>query len=280
MTSPKPKHIEQDAVEARLIFTDPAGGKPIAESVVLNGPVRQISGKYEDEVVTIANGWRVRDSLKLETNGFMLASHETRVRDFLDPEELRQVYYPEIERLVKRESGATRVVIFDHTIRSGDPARQQSLKLREPVKVAHNDYTERSAPQRVRDLLPDEAEELLKSRVAIIQVWQPIGRPVQRDPLAICDAQSIGPNDLITAERRHPGRVGEIYHLAHNSAQRWFYFPDLPPDNAIVFKCYDSMTDGRSRFTAHTSFDDPTTRPDAPARESIEMRTLAFFGPN
>lgn len=274
------KEIEHDAVRARLTFTDPAGGRPISESVVLNGPVRQISGRTEEKDVTIENGWRIRDKLTLEEDGFMLASHETRMRDFLDLEEVRRVYYDEIERLVKRESGARRVVIFDHTIRSGDPARQGSFKLREPVKVTHNDYTERSGPQRVRDLLPDEAEELLKSRVAIIQVWQPIGRPIERDPLAICDARSIGPNDLITAERRHPNRVGEIYHLAYNPAQRWYYFPELPPDQAIVFKCYDSMTDGRSRFTAHTSFDDPTTRPDAPPRESIEMRTLAFFGPN
>ena len=277
MTNPKLKETEHEAVRARLTFTDPAGGKPISESVVLNGPVRQISGRTEEKDVTIENGWRIRDKLTLEDEGFMLASHETRMRDFLDSDELRRVYYPEIERLVKRESGAKRVVIFDHTIRSGDPARQASLKLREPVKVAHNDYTERSGPQRVRDLLPDEAEDLLKHRVAIIQVWQPIGRPVERDPLAICDAQSIGPNDLITAERRHPNRIGEIYHLAHGPGQRWYYFPDLPPDNAIVFKCYDSMTDGRSRFTAHTSFDDPTTRPNAPPRESIEMRTLAFF---
>jgi len=277
MAFAKRKDSEPDAVEASITFTDKAGGKPISESVVLNGPVRQLSGRYEDKVVPIHNAWPIRERLRLEQDGFMLASHPTRMRDFLDVNELRRVYYGEIERLVKRESGAKRVVIFDHTIRSGDPSRQEGLKLREPVKVAHNDYTERSGPQRVRDLLPDEAEELLKGRVAVIQVWQPIGRPIERDPLAICDAQSIAPDDLITAERRHPNRVGEIYHLAHNPAQRWFYFPHLPPDQAIVFKCYDSMTDGRSRFTAHTSFDDPTSPPDAPPRESIEMRTLAFF---
>jgi hypothetical protein len=273
----RPQEVEPETIEAEIVFTDKAGGKPISESVVLNGPVRQISGRYESKVVPIHNAWAIREKLRLEHHGFMLASQSTRMRDFLDTEELRKVYYAEIERLVRRESGAKRVEIFDHTIRSGDPARQQALKLREPVKATHNDYTERSGPQRVRDLLPNEAEELLKARVAIIQVWQPIGRPVERDPLAICDAQTIAPGDLVTAERRHPNRVGEIYHLAHNPAQRWYYFPHLPPDQAIVFKCYDSMTDGRSRFTAHTSFDDPTSPPDAPSRESIEMRTLAFF---
>lgn len=271
--------IEQapDVIEARLTFTDKAGGKPVSESRVLNGPVYQISGRYEDRTVEIHNAWRIRSKLRLEQEGFMLASHPTRMKNFLDENELKSVYYPEIEQLVRRESGASRVVIFDHTIRSGDGSRQELLKLREPVKVTHNDYTERSGPQRVRDMLPDQAEELLKSRVAIIQVWQPIGRPVARDPLAICDAQSIAPDDLVTAERRHPNRVGEIYHLAYNAAQSWYYFPLLGPENALVFKCYNSMADGRSRFTAHTSFDDPASPPDAPPRESIEMRTLAFF---
>jgi len=272
-----PELLERETVRAGLVFTDPAGGKPISESLVANGPIRQVSGKYVMKRLPVENAWPIRDRLVLEKDGFILADNPTKMTDFLNPDEIRSVYYPEIEALVKQVSGARRVVIFDHTVRSGDSGRQESLKLREPVKVSHNDYTAKSGPQRVRDFLPDEAEELLKSRVAIIQAWQPIGRPVERDPLAICDAQTIAPGDLITAERRHPGRIGEIYHLAYNPAQRWYYFPRLGPDQAIVFKCYDSMTDGRSRFTAHTSFDDPTTSDDAPSRESIEIRTLAFF---
>ena len=109
------------------------------------------------------------------------------------------------------------------------------------------------------------------------RLLRPIAAPVQSKPLAICDAKSMRPGDLIPAERRHPNRVGEIYHVAHNPAHRWYYFPAMQRGEAIVFKCYDSMTDGRARFTAHGSFDDPTTPADAPPRESIEMRTLAFF---
>jgi len=82
---------------------------------------------------------------------------------------------------------------------------------------------------------------------------------------------------LIGTERRYPDRVGEIYHLSYNAEHRWFYFPDMQTDEAIVFKCYDSMKDGRARWSAHAAFDDPNSPPNAPARESIEMRTLAFF---
>ena len=191
MTSPE--LLERESVRAGIIFTDPKGGKPVTESVVLNGPVRQVSGKYVMKRLPVENAWPIRDSLVLEKNGFILADNPTRVTDFVNGDEVKALYYPEIEALVKRVSGARRVVIFDHTVRSGDLSRQENLKLREPVKVSHNDFTPKSGPQRVRDLLPDEAEELLKSRVAIIQVWQPIGRPIERDPLAICDAADRGP---------------------------------------------------------------------------------------
>jgi hypothetical protein len=131
----------------------------------------------------------------------------------------------------------------------------------------------------VRDLLPeDEAEALLENRVAVVQVWRPIRGPVLSSPLAICDAQSVRPDDLIPAERHHKDRVGEIYQLAFNPQHRWFWFPEMQRDEALIFKCYDSEKDGRARFTAHASFDDPATPANAPVRESIEVRTLAFWG--
>ena len=131
----------------------------------------------------------------------------------------------------------------------------------------------------MRDLLPDEAGELLQRRFAVIQTWQPI-ETVRHRPLCICDARSMAPEDLIATERRHPGRVGEIHHIAHNPAHRWYWVPQMQPDEAYVFKTYDSVTDGHARFTAHGSFEDPTAPPDAPPRESSELRTLAFFAPD
>jgi hypothetical protein len=201
------------------------------------------------------------------------------MQDFFDADELKAVYYPEIERLVQRVSGAARVVVFDHTLRSGDEAEREARLVREPVLSVHNDYTEWSGPQRLREALPDEAERLLAQRFAIIQVWRAINRPIQANPLAIADARSLAPADLLAAERRYPHRVGETYQVRHNPAHRWFYFPEMRRDEALVFKVYDSAQDGRARFTAHTSFVDPTTPADAPPRQSIEARTFAFFAP-
>jgi len=141
----------------------------------------------------------------------------------------------------------------------------------------HNDYTEWSAPQRVRDILPAEADTLLQGRFAIIQVWRPIRHPVETWPLAICDARSLDPKDLIVTERRYQNRTGQTYAIRYNPDQHWYWFPRMRRDEALVFKVYESLRDGRARWTAHTAFDDPTSAPDACPRESIEIRTLAFF---
>ena len=213
-----------------------------------------------------------------DQHGFALVDHATEVADLFDKERLAVAYYPEVEALVKRVSGAYRVHVFDYTMRSGDEAERGERQIREPIRLAHNDYTERSAPQRVRDLLPDEADELLRGRFAVIQVWRSVAPRVERNPLALCAWRSVAPGDLIASERRYSNRIGEIYRLRYNPAHEWFYFPDMRRDEAIVFKVHDSATDGRARFTPHTSFDDPTTPSGAPPRQSIEVRTLAFFG--
>ena len=96
-------------------------------------------------------------------------------------------------------------------------------------------------------------------------------------PMALCGAQSLVKADLIPTERRHPNRVGETCTIAYNPDHRWYYFPKMRRDEAIVFKVYDSAADGNARFTAHGSFDDPDTPENAPPRESIELRALVFF---
>jgi hypothetical protein len=196
---------------------------------------------------------------------------------FFDEDEIKRVYYPEMIELVKAESGAKRVVVFDHTLRTADDALREERKIREVVRRAHNDYTEWSGPQRVRDILPDEAEELLKQRFAIIQVWRPIRHPVETHPLAICDARSVDFKDFVISERRYPGRIGQTYAITYNPKHFWYWFPRMRRDEALVFKVYDSDKSGRARWTAHTAFDDPTSPPNARPRESIEIRTLAFF---
>ena len=182
-----------------------------------------------------------------------------------------------MERLVAAVSGARRVVAFDHTLRSGSEAEREAKLLREPVLSAHNDYTEWSGPQRVRDILPGEADALLRKRFAIIQVWRATHGPIESNPLAIADARSVAERDWLVAERRYPNRVGQTYRLRYSPAHRWYYFPRMKRDEALVFKVFDSMRDGRARFTPHTSFDDPQTAPGAPPRQSIEARALVFY---
>jgi hypothetical protein len=267
------------SVQAALNYVIETGEKSVTASN-LPGQVRVTdnTGKYEACQVTIRNGRLSERVFSLDREGFVLVRHETKVKDFYNDAELKAVYYPEIEALVKRMTGANRVLVFDHTLRAENDAVREEKFASRPARSVHNDYTEWSGPQRVRDLLPqEEAEALLKHRFEVIQVWRPVRNPVASAPLAIADSQSIAAKDLVGHERRYPDRVGEIYHLKYNPDHRWFYFPNMQTDEAIVFKCYDSMKDGRSRWSAHAAFDDPNSPPNAPARESIEMRTLAFF---
>ena len=211
----------------------------------------------------------------LDREGFMLVRHETSVEDLWDPRAIRERYYREMEELVRRTTAATRVVAFDHNLRSAPRAERRESAAQMPVRYAHNDYTERSGPQRVRDLFPEEADDLLTRRFAVINVWKPL-TPVEQAPLAVCDARTIASADLVPTDLLYPDRSGEVYSLRYGGAHRWFYYPRMQADEAMLLKCYDSARD-RARFTAHSAFDDPTSPANARSRESIEVRTLAFF---
>jgi hypothetical protein len=262
-------------MQAGIRYTVATGEKLVNETFGPNNIRRRSSGTDELQPVEITDG-RGKD-FSLERNGFVFVEHATGVNDFFDPEQLKSVYYPEVVALIRKISGAKRVQVFDHTLRSGDEAEREARLIREPVLNAHNDYTEWSGPNRVREVMGEEAESLLQRRFAIIQVWRAINQPIESNPLAIADASSIAPEDLLISERRYPHRVGQTYRIQYNPRHRWFYFPRMRRDEALVFKVYDSQTDGRARFTPHTSFDDPSTPPGAAPRQSIEARALAFF---
>ncbi|MDH3670383.1 MAG: methyltransferase [Gammaproteobacteria bacterium] len=265
-------------VEASLTYCVDTGEKPVIYPSEAGGRSERCVGQYANHTVALHNGRFHAEPLSLDREGFLLSKHETRVQDFYDEEEVRTVYESEIERLIKELSGATKVVVFDHTRRADAAATREQKIVREPARMAHSDYTERSAPQRIRDLLPaPEAEQRLKGRFAIINIWRPMRDPVQTVPLAVCDARTIAERDLVVTQRRARDRIGEIYQIAFNPDHCWFYFPYMQRNEALVFKCFDSAVDGRARFAPHTAFDDPTSPPDAPARESIEARTIAFF---
>jgi hypothetical protein len=266
-------------MQADIPYTVDNGEKLVNETFGPNNIRRRSIGSQELRRMELRDGRR--ESLSFEEHGFVLLPHPTRMKSFFDAEALKAVYYPEVEELVARVSGASRVVVFDHTLRSGDEAEREAKLIREPVLSAHNDYTEWSGPQRVREVMGAQADALLASRFAIVQVWRAAfsnpAEPIVSNPLALADARSVAPEDLLIAERRYPHRVGQTYRLRHNPGHRWFYFPEMRRGEAIVFKVYDSEKDGRARFTPHTAFDDPSTPAAAPPRQSIEVRTLAFF---
>jgi hypothetical protein len=219
----------------------------------------------------------IGETVSLDREGFALVRQNSEVRDFYDEDEVRRVYYPEAERLIKGATGAHRVFVFDHTVRKRvQGAADRDGGLRQPVARVHVDHTEKSGPQRVRDLIPDEAEQLLKGRVQIINLWRPIRGPLLDSPLAVCDARTVKPNELVAADLVYPNRVGETYSVKYNPDHQWFYVSRMTADEVLLLKCFDSKTDGRARFAPHSAFVDPTTPPDAPPRESIELRTLVF----
>jgi hypothetical protein len=266
-----------DQIEATLNYIVDDGSKVFTIVASPGGSDTRSGGTPDPRRITIHNGRPHANDFILERHGFRFLRHDTEVDEFYDDDQIRRIYYPEMEALIKAESGARRVVVFDHTLRTADDELRVSKGIREVVRRVHNDYTEWSAPQRVRDILPDEAEELLQRRFAIIQAWRPIRHPVETYPLAMADAQTLSPQDMVVSERRAPGRIGQTYAIKYNPKHKWYWFPRMRREEALVFKVFDSLKDGRARWTAHTAFADPTSPPQARPRESIEIRTLAFL---
>jgi len=209
----------------------------------------------------------------LDRNGFALVKAPTQVRDFYSPEEVKSVYYPEVERLLRETLGASRVFVFDHNVRNaGIPGKAV------PSRQVHNDHTVNSAPRRVRDHMGADAEELLKHRFGVVNVWRPIRGPVIDSPLALCDARSFTDDDLIASDRVYRHVRGETSRVEFKPEHRWYYFSEQQRDEVLLIRVHDSANDGRARLSFHTSFDNPLAQ-GAPPRESIEVRTLVFFPP-
>ena len=268
-------------VRAELTFITPSATKPVFHSSAITGGAPRVFFDTERHDVLIRDVRPLADALSLDHEGFELRRHATAVPDLYDDDALENAYYPEIEALLRTVTGASRVVIFDATRRADSGAGAKNRDgLRGPATRVHVDYTEKSGPQRVKDLFGEaEAARLAAAGARIIQinVWRPIRGPVARSPLALADASSVGLEDLIATDQIFPDRVGEIYHLAHNPAQRWYYAPRMTPDEVLLIKGWDSLADGRARFTPHGAFELPDTPADAPARESIEVRTLVVI---
>jgi hypothetical protein len=212
----------------------------------------------------------------LDDNGFAYLDAATATRDFFDHHAVSEHYFAECAALVASATGARHVHAFDYNLRDKSLARQANSGVSEPVRFVHNDYTEKSAPQRVRDLFPHGAPGT--GRFAFINLWRPIGHAALDIPLAVCDAASLASDDLVPTDLRYAERTGEVYSARFSPGHRWYYRSGLRPDEALLLKCFDSDHDVPARYTAHCAFHDPGAPPGAPPRRSIEVRTIAFFG--
>ena len=264
-------------VHAPLSFIRPQDTKPAFESSALTGGAPKLLFETEEHTVPIADMRPFADSFSVDREGFALLHYETEVADLYDDQAVKRNYYQEIKALLRREFGDSRIVIFDATRRSdGGAGAPNPDGRRGPASRVHVDYTAKSGPQRVKDFLGEsEAARLLDggNRLVQVNVWRPIRGPVQRSPLALADASTVRPEDLIATDQVFPDRVGEIYHLAYDPDQRWYYAPEMTPDEVLLIKGWDSDED-RAQFTPHSAFPLPGTTDATPPRESIEIRTL------
>ena len=275
--SPARASTEADraGVLANLTFVQAGAVKPYTYMYPAPPGRQQRFAPQVEKQVLIRNARLVPGGFTLDREGFAFRRHETAV-DLYDDEAIGRDYYPEMTALVGRETGAARVIVFDHTLRTASETKPDGAPVRPPVLRVHNDYTPKSAVQRIRDLLPDEADVLLRRRYAYVNVWRPIIGPLEDLPLAMCDARSLEPEDAVTHDLIYRDRVGETYLFHHNVRQRWYYAPRMTTGEVALIKCYDS--DGaRAKFSAHSAFVDPTAPADAKPRASIEIRTIAFF---
>lgn len=265
-------------VLAELNYLGPMTERPRNYATEPPAGVPQSNTTRETHTVPIHDARPVASEISLDREGFALVSQRTAVRDFWDDQELCETYYPEAEAAIAAATGADRVFIFDHTRRKRVPGAEYRARgtPRQPATRVHVDHTAKSGPQRVRDLLGEEAEELLKGRVQVINLWRPIRGPLRDAPLALCDATSVAPGDLVPADLIYSNRVGETYAVKYNRNHRWFYVPAMQRDEAVLIKCFDSAQDGRARFVPHTAFDDASAPADVLPRESIEIRSLVL----
>ena len=275
----RPRADTLQAVEAELNYLRAGEGRPVSYTFEPPPGVAWTSGALEPRRVTIrdARPLAAAGELSLDKSGFERIAHASALTDFSDDAAIRSIYYSESEQVLLKATGAEKVVVFDYTLRDSLSGSRATASLREPVRRVHNDQTFVAGPRRVRDHLPaDEAAQRIKHRFAIINLWRPLD-VVEQLPLALCDARSIAASDLVPSDLVYRDKVGETFSFTHNPAHRWYYFPKLRPDEALLLKIYDSRDDGTARLTAHTAFEDPTTPEGAAPRRSIELRALVFW---
>jgi len=271
------------AVRATLSYLAPNEQAPVHYAFEPPPGTPWESARYDDCPVDIgdARQWRNRPSVHRE--GFALWNAPTALRDHGDDEEIRRVYYPELEALALAATGGQRAYVFDHLVRESAPAasldfgRSARGRAAAPNARIHNDYTERSGRLRLALVLGEDAGIGAGPRYCIVNLWRSLRGPVLDTPLAVCDARSVDASDLVEAEVRYPRRTGAIYVALRSPRHRWWHYPGMDRHEVLVFKQYDSQWSGVARLVPHAAFAHPEAPAGAPPRLSIEARCLVLF---
>ena len=269
--------VRQGAIAGLLNYSRPIAPQPAIRS---GGPgcPETIHGIADDPKWTvIRDGRRIADRLTLDEHGFRLLNCPTRVSDFESARQIKEIYEGEIATLLRLQTGARDVVVFDPTLRTSKPVAPASAGYRQPVLRVHSDFTDQSAAQTLRDLHHERRGGDPSRRFAILQVWRPLSESADSLPLALADASSVEESDLFTVQRVYPDWVGELAYVVHRPEHRWYWFPGMSRDEAILFKVYDSSVNGTARRVVHTGFRPRMPHTATAHRESMEIRALAFY---
>lgn len=273
-------------VTAELNYLVDTSETPVFRQTMTASGTVSVSGARQARSVSIRNARPSAVDLSLDVEGFAFAEQVTQVTDFNDDAQLASVYTSEIETLVTTIAGASEAVVFDHTRRSTDASHREKYGSRDPVPAPHSDYDDSSARQRVRDKFGDAANERLRGRFAVVNVWRSMSGPIEQWPLTVCDSRTIDEDFLISTQREAPirpepsfeyARPSATRHAAYDPNHRWYYFPRMMRDEVLLFKNYDTLTDGTARYALHSAFEDPNTPSDPVPRETIETRAFVFF---
>lgn len=272
------------SVTAELAYLAPTTVRPFNYMYDPPPGVARQNCKYQLTPVRIADARSTALPPDIQVEGFELWNAPTSIVDFRDEEAIRGRYYAEAAELAKCVTGAPQAYVFDHQIRrreAGRPplsfGRDGGSDIPGAAGRVHNDYSEASGRKRLELVLQDPAVRSRLRRFAVVNIWRSIAGKIHDTPLAICDARTVSINDLAATDLLYPGRTGEIYLVHRSPSHRWFYFSEMDRDEALVFKQYDSQVNGVARLTPHSAFDLPDIVPDAPLRESIEIRCLVTY---
>jgi len=269
-------------VEATIRFLGPCDGKPI-----FFGHQRHLDNlPLEERKVRIRDLRPVAECVSLDREGFALVRRDSEVSDLFHPA-ARARYLSELECLIRELTGASKVVALGNGVirRSERSPRWRKDGTTVLGHFAHCDFSSGAAGSRSwveKVLPPKEAAQRLAGRFAIYNVWQALSEAPQDAPLAVCDARSVRAEDGVATDQVLDSPEGPEVRIENtvyrfNETQRWSFFSNMTPAEALVFKGFESEA-ARAGPVPHAAFVDPCCPPATPRRESIDERVVAFFG--